>query len=185
MYVYVCICMCVYMCVYVCVCMCMYVYIHVYISFRISFRISPVEVPAHSELRPVIPHQHATFQRSCAFVRARWSLLRKKMRFCFALGARLGRPRPISRRLGRSWDRFGRPKRLYFGSSWLRSRVRCVLRPMATKHCKKWYRTHIGAVARHAKNDQNSCSERSCPGSTLRTRSVATSACHRSVPGSV
>ena len=68
---------------------------------------------------------------------------------------------------------------------WLRSCVRRVLRPKATKHRKKWYRTHIGAAARQAKNNQNSSSDRSCQGSTLRTRSVATSARHRSVSGSV
>ena len=130
---------------------------------------------SHMRLFCALSRPFGLFGRSCE----------KKKRFCFAFGARLGRPSPISRRLGRSRDRFGRPKRLYFGSSRLRSRVRCVLRPMATKHCKKWYRTHIGAVARHAKNDQNSCSERSCQGSTLRTRSVAASARHRSVPGSV
>ena len=60
---------------------------------------------------------------------------------------------------------------MYFGSSWPRSRVRCLLRPKATKHCKNCIGKHIGAFARQNKNDQKSASERSRLRSSLRTRS--------------
>ena len=59
-----------------------------------------------------------------------------------------------------------------FASSWPRSRVRCLLRPKPTKHCKNCIETHIGAFARQDKNDQKSTSERSRLRSRLHTRST-------------
>ena len=113
------------------------------------------------------------------------SLSLQKNRINFGFCARLGRSSWISRRRGRSRDRFWRPKRLYFGVSWPRSRVRCLLRPKATKHCKNCIGKHIGASARQNQNDQKSASERSRQGLTLRTCSVAASARLKSVPGAV